>query len=866
MASTTNEYFVFISYKREDEGWAKWVQHELEHYRLPVSITKEKNISDNLRPVFRDIDELSAGNLPQQISTALDLSSNLVVICSPLSANSVWVNKEVQYFIEIGRVDHIFPFIVEGTPDVSFPPALRSLPSSQERLGGNVNEKGRDSALVKIIAGMLGIRYDSLWNRYEREKADEERKIREQRDKLLVLQSKVLSFRASSLLEDGRQDLACVLALEALPKDINDINDRPYVPEAENVLRKAYLDLSPFFVDIPRVRYRQYRLCFDCSRDKSKIATIDKGVITIAETENGRIINTINLSKKLEGASGQEFVRFRYFNEKETLVVQYIPSVGFIEYDFHSLSLHLIEVSGDDSLIRNLGEIEGHNKAQGKFTLTDISISPNGEYIVCAACTEDPNSQFQLCTEKYLMKTFNLLNKALKSQIVFDTYSENLLGEEYGQFSVSISADNSYLAISCGGDIFVYYLPEMLQCSTISNQERLCYFGENTDEIITYSGSVNGSFIICAIDYHSYESRTVYDSQIPIREFICDSGVLAVLGDDGTTTIIDLEFGVIVARKHFHRNIHLVSISAQKSSLFYSVDGRICAWDYRFLSGREILYYHKDAYYTSTYGNHIISQSDRLIRVWNYRTKAEIISLNIALPPIWNPVLNPSSLRIACYTHKLFSENPPILYLIDGRNNTVREVSLKLAPMNVSFSKFGNFVVYREFNELTVLNFSNPQKLISISLFEYSADKNTHFSEDEFIAKFSDNELFLLITYKNKCQLWKMDEAICISNIHLMDSIKSQDEIDFTPDCQEIIINNAIAINLFTGDKRDVNYGKRIDQSHSLDSNNVIVENGFVLMQMPCKSLQNLIDETRVKIANRQLSESETEEFKDIIV
>ena len=30
-----------ISYKREDEKWAKWLQKKLEHYKLPTEIRKK---------------------------------------------------------------------------------------------------------------------------------------------------------------------------------------------------------------------------------------------------------------------------------------------------------------------------------------------------------------------------------------------------------------------------------------------------------------------------------------------------------------------------------------------------------------------------------------------------------------------------------------------------------------------------------------------------------------------------------------------------------------------------------------------------------------------------------------------------------
>ena len=35
--------YAFISYKREDEKWAKWLQRKLESYKLPVVIREEIN-------------------------------------------------------------------------------------------------------------------------------------------------------------------------------------------------------------------------------------------------------------------------------------------------------------------------------------------------------------------------------------------------------------------------------------------------------------------------------------------------------------------------------------------------------------------------------------------------------------------------------------------------------------------------------------------------------------------------------------------------------------------------------------------------------------------------------------------------------
>lgn len=232
----SKEYFVFISYSSLDNEWAIWLRHELEHYHLPASFNGRTDVRDNLRKVFRDRDELSAGpEWDEQVQKALEETNNLIVICSPHSAKSKAVNKEIETFIALGKEDHIFPFIVDGDkPEDCFPPALR-----HSKLGGDVNKDGgRDSAFIKVVAGMLKVSFPSLWNRYEIEKAEEERKQREQRDNLLRVQSRYIAEKAKELTNEGHIDLAKRLLLEVLPKDLEDPN-RPYTLEAESALRFA---------------------------------------------------------------------------------------------------------------------------------------------------------------------------------------------------------------------------------------------------------------------------------------------------------------------------------------------------------------------------------------------------------------------------------------------------------------------------------------------------------------------------------------------------------------------------------------------------------------------------------------------------
>lgn len=175
MATIDKKYFAFISYKREDEAWAKWLQHKLEHYKLPSNLNGRTDLPKEIRPVFKDTSELNPGNLPQQIHDALNQSRYLIVICSPRSAKSEWVNKEVETFIGMGRTDNIIPFIIDGKAfaknpnEECFPLAIRNFPAEQEILGANISEMGRDAAAVKVVAQMFGLKFDELWQRHERE-------------------------------------------------------------------------------------------------------------------------------------------------------------------------------------------------------------------------------------------------------------------------------------------------------------------------------------------------------------------------------------------------------------------------------------------------------------------------------------------------------------------------------------------------------------------------------------------------------------------------------------------------------------------------------------------------------------------------
>ena len=169
-------YYAFISYQRKDEKWAKWLQRKLENYKLPVA--NAKDTSDKkpkyIRPVFRDKTDLTTGPLPDALKDALNQSRYLIVICSPNVVQSHWVNDEINTFLNTDRAKYIIPFIVDGEPysddkaKECFPDALKAIPKEQEPLGVNIGEGGKERAFIRTVAYMLGVKFDELWNRYER--------------------------------------------------------------------------------------------------------------------------------------------------------------------------------------------------------------------------------------------------------------------------------------------------------------------------------------------------------------------------------------------------------------------------------------------------------------------------------------------------------------------------------------------------------------------------------------------------------------------------------------------------------------------------------------------------------------------------
>ena len=176
------KYFAFISYNSKDTAWGKKLQKKLEHYKMPATLCSEHNWQRTpIKPVFFAPTDIQPGGLSEELQERLKASQNLIVICSPNSAKSQWVGREIEFFHNLGHTKNIHFFIVDGIPHSGNPetecfnPVVNQL-GLPEILGANIHEKNyrwpwlnKERAYVQLVSKLLGVEFDAIWQRHKRQ-------------------------------------------------------------------------------------------------------------------------------------------------------------------------------------------------------------------------------------------------------------------------------------------------------------------------------------------------------------------------------------------------------------------------------------------------------------------------------------------------------------------------------------------------------------------------------------------------------------------------------------------------------------------------------------------------------------------------
>src|SRR5262249_31934424 len=201
--ATLLKYRAFLSYTHADIKVAARLHKRLEAFSIDKDLvgrgTALGPIPKSLRPIFRDREDWAAGHTITELTlAALDASSALVVLCSPSSARSRYVNEEVRLFKSRHPERLVIPVIVDGIPGDAerecFAPAVRFLVEANgaitstpaEVLAADVREEGDglEMATAKVVAGLIGLSTDEVFRRAER---DRRRRVRLRNGVIAVL-------------------------------------------------------------------------------------------------------------------------------------------------------------------------------------------------------------------------------------------------------------------------------------------------------------------------------------------------------------------------------------------------------------------------------------------------------------------------------------------------------------------------------------------------------------------------------------------------------------------------------------------------------------------------------------------------------
>lgn len=286
-------YNAFISYRHcpLDSKIATEIQRGLERFSIPRAIQKSSG-KKRISRIFRDKEELSlTEDLNETIRIALEESEYLIVICSPSAKESIWVQKEIEYFLSTHNKKQVLTVIAEGEPCDVLPEILTyeemTLPdesggletvkvpieplSCDYRLS---SRRAKREELPRLAAAIIGCGYDDLRRRQRQYRmrrwtaavtvltlalgflstyfAWSAAQIIKNYEQSLVNQTEYLASEARTLLRGGDRLSAMLLSLHALP---DEQLDRPVMPSAVNALvQSTYAYVSPGS-EIPSLEY-----------------------------------------------------------------------------------------------------------------------------------------------------------------------------------------------------------------------------------------------------------------------------------------------------------------------------------------------------------------------------------------------------------------------------------------------------------------------------------------------------------------------------------------------------------------------------------------------------------------------------------
>ena len=252
---------VFVSYSRRDKDFTRRLTDTLRNYQPP----RDLKVLQRRLSVFRDEEDFTGVEYHAAVARHLKNSARLILICSPHSRQSQYVNDEIRRFAEMRGADNIIPVLILGVPnneasaeqkdDMAFPDALceiLQMPLAVDYRGFNpkkdkVNRGVYYASWFALLGNIYGISRDLI---EQREKKRETRRRRITRGIVGLVMATLLTATVVSLIfwrqavEQRNIALARQLAAQAeLTRSQNrNLIERSVLLAAESIKRTPTLE------------------------------------------------------------------------------------------------------------------------------------------------------------------------------------------------------------------------------------------------------------------------------------------------------------------------------------------------------------------------------------------------------------------------------------------------------------------------------------------------------------------------------------------------------------------------------------------------------------------------------------------------
>lgn len=589
MEQQHKKYIAFISYKRDDEQAASWLQQSIESFKLPTELIDNNTHLNEFqkRYVFRDKTDMSCGVLPDIIKSGLEQSHYLIVICSRAAIKSEWVNNEINYFLSLNEDNYskVIPFIIDGVPyskdHECLPKAIRDIPKSKELLAINLNDSILDDdykqiAVVKAISYMIGLDFDTLWNRHKRREEKERQNKIAERHRYQRLESKYLCEMAEDYFSKGEYTQAYQAVLLALPSDLKDPDDRPYVVEAERMLRR-FLHQNISFPEVYDITpsINQWAI----SHDRKLVATSDgiSGKI--------RLWNAIDKSliKEIPSYLGELNV-FIFSNDDTHLLISSYTSdaislvdinTGRISFNIRTKKPTHADISTDGKLIL---AISSHNTISLWDVESKTSISTTGmnytNRIVKAEFSRN-GRYIKTITDNNEESVWNLSTQKREEQShrwMFDEKTHEYLNKYEASVYFQKADKKLYTLQRFVTDTFRHFNshePVYIECSP---DGAIAASFTDPREIVVWDSYTNSSHIVL----RGHQRYAFY------LKFSHNGKLLVSIGHDHNVKIWDIKTGECIEEIHMNENEYDYEILGAPLSAEFSKDDKYL-----------LIYYHR---------------------------------------------------------------------------------------------------------------------------------------------------------------------------------------------------------------------------------------------------------------------------------